>query len=51
MTLTFEFNVDNVKVKLNQYAKFLDQRPLSSDVIIRTHTHTRPIAIDLYLDH
>jgi len=39
--------IDNVKV--NQHAKYPSQRSFSSNVIIRTDTHT--LDRSLYLDH
>ena len=38
MTLTLEHDLDNVK--MNQHAKYLGQRLLSSKVIVRIHKHT-----------
>jgi len=43
MTLTFELNLDNVK--MNQLVGFLVQRPLSLKVIVRTPPHTGPICL------
>ena len=44
-TLTFEFDLGNVK--MNLHAKCLGQRSCSLTVIVRTHTltHTLPIAL------
>jgi len=38
MTMTFETDLDSVKV--NQHARYLDQRSHSSKIIVRTHRHT-----------
>ena len=42
-TLTFELNIHRVKV--NQNAKYLDQRSLDSKTVVRTYTHTGPRAL------
>jgi len=51
VTLTFELGLDNVKV--NEDAKYLGQRSLSSIAIVRTHWKTQTHTPDwqLYLDH
>ena len=48
MTLTFEHDLLDV-VKVNQHAKYLNQKTFHSRIIVQTHTHThthnRPIAL------